>query len=123
VYNGSKLDLKVNRKFVQTIPSGGFRGKCVEPDFPPGTSKTDTHSIGARKYKGKRPRIGIKSVRKRQLDGKNELGRPFTADFTLTVKFSTAKKAKVTYEYERITGSEVCTGKATFKVNGIIRAR
>ena len=115
-YTGSTLKLKVAKKSMSPseVDQPVVKGECVISNT--GERSQTTFSIAAMKFKGKRPKIGIKSFRTIRIESKNPRGLPETTNYKLTVKFSTAKKAKVTVEYKSKStgtlGSTTCSGKA-----------
>lgn len=117
-YKGSTLHLKVAKKSLtpSELDQPVVKGECVISNT--GERSQDSFSIPPNlKFKGKRPKVGIKSVRKIYQASKNPVGLPVTVDWKLTVKFSKAKKAKVTVEYKYKSvgtrGSTDCTGKGS----------
>ena len=116
-YNGATLNLKVAKKSMtpSEVDQPVVKGECLISNT--GERSQTTFSISAMKFKGKRPKIGRKSVRTIHIESKNPRGLPETTDYKLTVKFSTAKKAKVTLSYKSKStgtlGSTTCSGKAS----------
>lgn len=117
-YKGSKLQLKVAKKSMtpSEVDQPVVKGDCLITNTQ--ERSTSSFSITPKlKFKGKRPKVGVKYVRTLHITGKNPVGLPVTTDWKLTVKFSKAKKAKVTVEYKYKSvgtkGSTLCAGKGS----------
>ena len=112
-YAGSKLSLKVAKKSMtpSEVDQPFVKGSCLISNT--GARSQRSFSLGTRKFKGKRPKVGFKSVRKIRFERKNPKGPPDTTDYRLTVQFSTATKAKITIGYKSKSGNTTCTAKGS----------
>ena len=112
-YAGAKLSLKVAKKSMtlSEVDQPVVKGSCLVSDT--GARSQRSFSLGTLKFKGKRPRIGFKHVRKIHSERKNPTGPPETTDYKLTVRFSTATKAKITVGYKSKADTTTCTAKGS----------